>query len=651
MAAKQNAEAQPDVSPSLFKSEDDQPMSFYLCPGPLKQQLQPLITAGGGTICKVQQPAAILLIDPKDTSSIPNSTAHRYVSTQYIHDCVEKNKQLNLDDYRLDPKVPRQSARLSGKVASPGVLGGRAPYTPKEDAAILNYVSKRKSEVGGNRLWQEMAKEHVTAHSWQSMKYRYKVRLAKQQTGDEAAETTQDDEKETEETTEDSDVAKTQEEAAPPQELPAETEPTQADEQSVPAGIKSEDEEAKEETLQADDPPAETSDSAPTEESGVDLQTEGQATAPETAQPAGDEPQSQSEEEESPSPQRMTQLKSPKRKFQDEQETPERRVTRRQLQFKASTSSKPSNKKLQSSPLRASKRGKSAPNDGSPEDLPPKRTREKSEGAEAESQSEESGESHVSETPQTDEPKQQEPLMKRPDEPMGILERAIAEFGYCSSDDDETPDFQVPAQTAATPVSPSSGSQHAPEPQPVLHPNLESDPESDHESEPEPESKSDPEPEKISPKPQPSSSTPASAQPPVGAGSNVHMFIFDSESQQDEPLPAVAGPSCAPPAGGAALLSLSQAQTESDSQLIRDLMAESEKDLETVIKSLLKTSGDTHEALKLLQDPSSSSNRLLWSRSDDSKLLSGDPDVRQELRQKYGEEEVAKRMVYLEVEK
>lgn len=36
-------------------------------------------------------------------------------------------------------------------------------------------------DTGGNRIWQEMEKEHVTSHSWQSMKYRYKVRLAKKQ--------------------------------------------------------------------------------------------------------------------------------------------------------------------------------------------------------------------------------------------------------------------------------------------------------------------------------------------------------------------------------------------------------------------------------------------------------------------------------------
>lgn len=60
-------------------------------------------------------------------------------------------------------------------------------YTPEDDAAILTFVSKHKKEIGGNRLWREMQRQRVTGHSWQSMKYRYRARLAKKQSeaGDE----------------------------------------------------------------------------------------------------------------------------------------------------------------------------------------------------------------------------------------------------------------------------------------------------------------------------------------------------------------------------------------------------------------------------------------------------------------------------------
>lgn len=70
---------------------------------------------------------------------------------------------------------------------------GRIPYTAEEDDAILTYVSKHKADIGGNRLWQEMEKQRVTSHSWQSMKYRYRVRLAKKQSADAEEETAEED--------------------------------------------------------------------------------------------------------------------------------------------------------------------------------------------------------------------------------------------------------------------------------------------------------------------------------------------------------------------------------------------------------------------------------------------------------------------------
>uniref|UniRef100_A0A8C5NCF3 Telomeric repeat-binding factor 2-interacting protein 1 n=1 Tax=Gouania willdenowi TaxID=441366 RepID=A0A8C5NCF3_GOUWI len=100
----------------LFMTVDGDPMSFYLRPGPIKRRYQPLITAGGGTLCNVQQPGAILLIDPEEKTSIPEST--------YIQDCVEKNEQLDPESYRLNPEViQRRSSRHSSKDISPRPSG------------------------------------------------------------------------------------------------------------------------------------------------------------------------------------------------------------------------------------------------------------------------------------------------------------------------------------------------------------------------------------------------------------------------------------------------------------------------------------------------------------------------------------------------
>lgn len=66
-------------------------------------------------------------------------------------------------------------------------------------------------------------------------------------------------------------------------------------------------------------------------------------------------------------------------------------------------------------------------------------------------------------------------------------------------------------------------------------------------------------------------------------------------------------------------------------------------------KALLKTSGDFTAALDLLLNPSSVSIRI-WTHHDDDLLLSSDPAACQKLQEKYGEENVAKRIVFLEVE-
>ena len=64
-------------------------------------------------------------------------------------------------------------------------------------------------------------------------------------------------------------------------------------------------------------------------------------------------------------------------------------------------------------------------------------------------------------------------------------------------------------------------------------------------------------------------------------------------------------------------------------------------------KALLRTSGEFSAALNLLLNPSSVSAPR-WNRHDDSLLLSADPVVRQQLQEKYGEANVAKRIVFLD---
>ncbi|XP_066554374.1 telomeric repeat-binding factor 2-interacting protein 1 isoform X2 [Amia ocellicauda] len=152
-------------------------MHFYLRPGSTKSRFLALIEGGGGVMCRVQEPGAILLADPKE---LTGGAAQGYISTQYVLDCLERNKQLDLDSYRLD-SVQSEAGKDPPARKKERSLTGRMLYTKEEDAAILRYVRRRRNEVKGNSIWQAMAREGITGHSWQSMKDRYRKQLVDQQ--------------------------------------------------------------------------------------------------------------------------------------------------------------------------------------------------------------------------------------------------------------------------------------------------------------------------------------------------------------------------------------------------------------------------------------------------------------------------------------
>ncbi|XP_071382458.1 telomeric repeat-binding factor 2-interacting protein 1-like, partial [Centroberyx affinis] len=214
------------------------------------------------------------------------------------------------------------------------------------------------------------------------------------------------------------------------------------------------------------------------------------------------------------------------------------------------------------------------------------------------------------------------------------------------SEQDETTDLQNPTETVATqprstepplPTAATAAIAAAPQPGPGHAPSLQ-------ESRQEVQASSkDPQLERGCPVPAPSE--------PVPSTSKAHLFIFESESQEEESDVGdnTAAPSVPQPIMNKdTAISLTQMQLEEDKQRIRGLMKQTNQDLVSVTKALLKTSGDFSAALSLLLTPSSFTGPI-WNRHDDSLLLSADPVVRQELQEKYGEEDVAKRLVFLEV--
>ncbi|KAM8985638.1 telomeric repeat-binding factor 2-interacting protein 1 [Ara ararauna] len=142
----------------LFVWDNGSPMRFYVRPGPAKLRLAPLVLAGGGRLCRVQEPGAVLLAQPGEAA--PGGA----VSTEYVTECVKLNERLPLDPFRL-PAAPSSSS------AAPR---GRLAFSAEEDAALVRAVRARgEARVRGRALWQELERARVTRHSWQAMRDRY----------------------------------------------------------------------------------------------------------------------------------------------------------------------------------------------------------------------------------------------------------------------------------------------------------------------------------------------------------------------------------------------------------------------------------------------------------------------------------------------
>lgn len=135
-------------------------MKFYVRPGLAKRRLAPLVLAGGGRLCRVQEPGAVLLAQPGE------ATPAGAVSSEYVTECVERNRRLPLESFRLPSAPPGPPLAASPR--------GRRAFTKAEDAALVRAVRGReRARVRGRALWQELERAGLTPHSWQAMRDRY----------------------------------------------------------------------------------------------------------------------------------------------------------------------------------------------------------------------------------------------------------------------------------------------------------------------------------------------------------------------------------------------------------------------------------------------------------------------------------------------
>ncbi|XP_033743652.1 telomeric repeat-binding factor 2-interacting protein 1-like [Pecten maximus] len=183
------AEKKKPHSRFLFTDDNGEPIVFYMRPCAQKITLKPLIEdGGGGMTVKVTRKCIKLTVESDQISS------DDYISTKYILDCVESNKLLAMDKYRLKPKRcstdhnyavnevdPVDDLSPASKIQRTEALPlGRTKYSLADDLAILKHFEKNRELVSmcsGLKIWRDMSLVKVTDHSAESMKDRFKKRI------------------------------------------------------------------------------------------------------------------------------------------------------------------------------------------------------------------------------------------------------------------------------------------------------------------------------------------------------------------------------------------------------------------------------------------------------------------------------------------
>lgn len=170
----------PSHSSTLFVKDDGSPMSFYVRPSAAKRRLSTLILHGGGSVCRVQEPGAVLLAQPGEAAA---EAAGDFISTQFVLDCVERNERLDLEAYRLKEKDKEKEAESEAEPEpQPQALpsAGRLAFSDADDVAILTFVkehARTAASASGTALWKALERSARTPHPWQALRDRYLKRL------------------------------------------------------------------------------------------------------------------------------------------------------------------------------------------------------------------------------------------------------------------------------------------------------------------------------------------------------------------------------------------------------------------------------------------------------------------------------------------
>lgn len=144
-----------------------------------RTRLRPLIEFGGGTInSKVEKDCIRLAVPGQKVKS------SELINSKYVTDCVNQNKLLDLENYRVFPdRIAKRHNDSSSDMDPADCIirispskQGRSKYDVTEDMSIIRHLLDQRlyRDTSGNSVWKSMELYKVTNHTWQSMKDRFR---------------------------------------------------------------------------------------------------------------------------------------------------------------------------------------------------------------------------------------------------------------------------------------------------------------------------------------------------------------------------------------------------------------------------------------------------------------------------------------------
>ncbi|KAH0614624.1 uncharacterized protein H6S33_000260 [Morchella sextelata] len=131
--------------------------SFWLSARvPMRKRFTEQIKVNGGNVVLSEKDADILIVD-----HLRDHTGDTAFSYKFIEKSIENKKLEDLDDHIVVPVGKKKTSKASG-------LKGRNTFTQEDDNILFEKLASVDSGYNGNKIYQELHKKypHHTMHSW-----------------------------------------------------------------------------------------------------------------------------------------------------------------------------------------------------------------------------------------------------------------------------------------------------------------------------------------------------------------------------------------------------------------------------------------------------------------------------------------------------